>query len=63
MYVFVKAEIIRPDEEDYVQSDLKRISDRNRKAFEEYEIEFQEYHDWPGIKPKAMRPFKVLDAQ
>jgi len=63
MYVFVKAEIIRPDNADYVQSDLKRISDRNRKAFEEYEIEFQEYHDWPGIKPKAMRPFKVLEAQ
>jgi len=63
MYVFVKAEIIRPDNADYVQSDLKRISDRNRKAFEEYEIEFQEYHDWPGIKPKAMKPFKVLDAQ
>ncbi|MFB0552678.1 MAG: secretin N-terminal domain-containing protein [Phycisphaerae bacterium] len=63
MYVLVKAEIIRPDKADYVQSDLKRISDRNRKAFEEYEIEFQEYHDWPGIKPKAMKPFKVLEAQ
>ncbi|HUU16429.1 MAG TPA: secretin N-terminal domain-containing protein [Sedimentisphaerales bacterium] len=63
MYVFVKAEIIRPDNADYVQSDLKRISDRNRKAFEEYEIEFQEYHDWPGIKPKPMKPFKVLETQ
>jgi type II secretory pathway component GspD/PulD (secretin) len=63
MYVFVKAEIIRPDEDGFMGDDLTRISDRNRKAFEEYEIEFQEYHDWPGVKPKAMRPFKVLDAQ
>ncbi len=63
LYVFVKAEIIRPDSEGFVGTDLTRISDRNRKAFEEYEIEFQEYHDWPGIKPKTMKPFKVLDAQ
>jgi len=63
LYVFVKAEIIRPDSEGFVGTDLTRISDRNRKAFEEYEIEFQDYHDWPGIKPKAMKPFKVLEAQ
>jgi general secretion pathway protein D len=63
LYVFVKAEIIRPSDADFAQSDLERISERNRKAFEEHEIEFQEYHDWPGIKPKTMRPFKVLDAQ
>jgi len=63
LYVFVKAEIIRPDSEGFVGTDLTRISDRNREAFEKHEIEFQEYRDWPGIKPKAMRPLKVLDAQ
>jgi general secretion pathway protein D len=63
LYVFVKAEIIRPDSEGFVGTDLTRISDRNREAFEKHEIEFQDYHDWPGIKPKAMKPFKVLDAQ
>jgi len=63
LYVFVKAEIIKPDEEGLVGDDLARISERNREAFEKHEIEFQDYHDWPGIKPKAMRPFKVLDAQ
>ncbi len=63
LYVFVKAEIIKPDEEGFVGDDLARISDRNREAFEKHEIEFQDYHDWPGIKPKAMKPFKVLDAQ
>jgi general secretion pathway protein D len=63
LYVFVKAEIIRPEDAGLAQDDLQRISDRNRNAFEEYETEFQEYHDWPGIKPKAMTPPKVLDAQ
>ncbi len=63
LYVFVKAEIIRPDEGSFASSDLERISERNREAFEKHEIEFQEYHDWPGVKPKAMKPFKVLDAQ
>jgi len=63
LYVFVKAEIIRPTETGLAQVDLERISDRNREAFEKHEIEFQEYHDWPGIKPKAMKPSKVLDAQ
>ncbi len=63
LYVFVKAEIIRPEEEGFMGANLRRISDRNREAFEKHEIEFQEYHDWPGIKPKAMKPFKVLDAQ
>jgi type II secretory pathway component GspD/PulD (secretin) len=63
LYVFVKAEIIRPDGEGLVGDDLVRISDRNREAFEKHEIEFQDYHDWPGIKPKAMKPLKVLDAQ
>jgi general secretion pathway protein D len=63
LYVFVKAEIIRPDEGGFANSDLTRISDRNREAFERHEIEFQEYHDWPGVKPKRMTPFKVLDAQ
>ena len=63
LYVFVKAEIIRPAESGLAQVDLERISDRNRTAFEEHETEFQQYHDWPGVKPKPMKPLKVLDAQ
>jgi hypothetical protein len=42
---------------------MQRISERNRNAFEEHETEFQEYYDWPGIKPQTMTPGKVLDAQ
>jgi hypothetical protein len=63
LYIFVKAEIIRPAESGLAQVDLERISDRNRTAFEEHEGEFQQYHDWPGIKPDPMKPLKVLDAQ
>jgi type II secretory pathway component GspD/PulD (secretin) len=65
LYVFVKAEIIRPADTDMAQADshLMQISDRNRDAFEGHEKKFQEYHDWPGIKPKAMEPIHVLDAQ
>ncbi|MHC4703250.1 MAG: secretin N-terminal domain-containing protein, partial [Planctomycetota bacterium] len=63
LYIFVKAEIIRPSESGLAQADLERISERNRTAFEEHETEFQEYHDWAGIKSKPMKPLKVLDAQ
>jgi len=38
LYVFVKAEIIRPDVEGFADSELQRISDRNREAFEKHEI-------------------------
>jgi len=63
MYVFVKAEIIRPDDKDFAGGDLQRISDRNRQAFEESEIEFQDYRNWPGVKPRRMTPLKVLETQ
>ena len=63
LYVFVKAEIIKPEDKGVAQDGLQRISQRNRDAFEEHETEFQDYHDWPGIKPKPMTPGKVLDAQ
>jgi type II secretory pathway component GspD/PulD (secretin) len=63
LYVFVKAEIIRPDKEGFAGGELQRLSDRNREAFEEHEIEFQNYRNWPGVKPRKMTPLKVLEAQ
>ena len=60
--VFVRAEIIRPEETLLgLQQNLKRISDRNREAFEAHEREFQDYETWPGIQPKPTAPEKVLD--
>jgi len=63
LYVFVKAEVLRPDETLAGLPDLERISERNRTAFEEYEEKFQNYQDWPGVKPKSMDPLKVLDTE
>lgn len=63
LYVFVKAEIIRPPDDGFASADLQRISDRNKNAFEKHELEFQKYQDWPGVKPQPMEPLKVLDAQ
>ena len=64
LYVFVKAEIIRPAEHgDQGMEELEAISERNRIAFEKHEKKFQEYKDWPGIKPRPVDPPKVLEAQ
>ena len=63
LYVFVKAEVLRPEETLAGLPDLERISERNKKAFEEFEKKFQNYQDWPGIKPKPLDPLNVLDAQ
>jgi general secretion pathway protein D len=63
LYIFVKAEVIRPEDTAYAKSDLERISERNRQAFEQHEDQFQKYQDWPGIKPKPIDPLKVLEAE
>ncbi len=64
LYVFVKAEIIRPAR-DYAKGlpDLEKISERNRQAFEKFENRFQKYSNIPGIKPGPMDPLKVLEAE
>lgn len=64
LYMFVKAEIIRPDDAaGHGMKQLEELSERNRQAFEKRELEYQTYQDWPGIKPKRVDPSKVLDAQ
>ena len=61
LYIFVKAEIIRPTDVLAGSSDLERISDQNRLAFERHEAEFQGYQNWPGVAAKQMAPERVLD--
>jgi type II secretory pathway component GspD/PulD (secretin) len=64
LYVFVKAEIIRPSEYPGKGMDqLTALSERDRSAFERSEQQFQAYEDWPGIKPQPVEPAKVLDAR
>jgi len=62
LYIFVKAEIIRPAET-LAQGlpDLEEISQRNRLSFEKWEQKFQSYQSFPGIKAKPLEPIKVLD--
>jgi len=64
LYIFVKAEIIRPAET-LAQGlpDMERISQRNRLAFETFEQEFQGYKSVPGVKSKPVAPAKVLDTE
>ncbi len=64
LYVFVKAEIIRPVEDIGEGIDeLTALSERDRQAFERHELEFQDYESWPGIKPEPVAPAKVLDVR
>ena len=60
LYVFLKANIIRPSEEAGL-GDLQKISEEHQKAFEESESEFQELEDIPGVKPEPMQPMNVLE--
>jgi len=63
LYVFLKANILRPDETEMGLSELEKVSERNRTAFETYEETFQKYEDWPGLKYRPVNPSKVLEIQ
>ncbi len=63
LYIFVKANILRPDDALAGLPEAEKISQENKIAFEKAEREFQEYQDWPGIKPKSTQPAKALEAQ
>lgn len=63
LYVFLKANILRPDETEIGLSELEKISERNKTPFETFEETFQKYEDWPGLKCQPMNPSKVLEIQ
>ncbi len=63
LYIFVKANILRPDDTEAGLAQLERISARNRLEFEKAEAQFQSHEDWPGIKPEPMDPLRVLEAE
>ena len=60
LYVFLRANVVRPYEEGKL-ADLQKISEDHRRAFEQSEAQFQEHEDIPGIKPEPMAPERVLD--
>ena len=61
LYVFVKANVLRPSDQLEGLEDIRRVSEKNRAAFEAMEKKFQEHQDWPGVDPKPMDPVKVLE--
>jgi type II secretory pathway component GspD/PulD (secretin) len=63
LYVFVRANILRPSETAAGLPDLERISNRNRSAVEGFEGKYQEHQDWPGIEPEPVEPLHVLESE
>ncbi|HDS85687.1 MAG TPA: hypothetical protein ENN97_10895, partial [Phycisphaerales bacterium] len=61
LYVFVKANIIRPGDQLEGLDDMRRVSERNRRAFEELEEQFQRMESWPGVKAQPLDPKSVLE--
>ncbi len=63
LYIFVKANILRPEDTLGGVPEVVKISEKSRQAFEKLEKEYQGYGDWPGIKPKPIDPLRVLDEE
>jgi len=61
LYIFVKANIVKPGDELTGQSDIEKISQKKRQAFEADEARFQGLQALPGVKPNPMYPEKVLE--
>jgi len=60
LYIFVKAYILRPGGE-FALDDLRKVSQKNRRNFEELEDEMSRYETWPGTKPTPLDPLRVLE--
>jgi len=63
LYIFVKANILRPDQTAAGLAQLRTISSKNKGSFEEYEDRFQKHEAFPGIKPEPIDPLHVLDKE
>ncbi len=63
LYIFVKADILRPDDTIEGSRQLREISERNKVAFERSERLFQEHKNIPGIKPDPIDPLHVLESE
>lgn len=63
LYIFVRADILRPSDTEKGLPDLQSISQQNRMAFEDSEEKFQQQRQWPGVESEPLDPLRVLDAQ
>jgi type II secretory pathway component GspD/PulD (secretin) len=64
LYIFVKAEVIRPAGLLLQRmEDLEDLSRAHREAFEQHERQFQDYQTWPGLRPRPVPPERALEAR
>lgn len=63
LYIFVKAHILRPDEDKVGLPELIEESKLYQDAYEDAEREWQQKEQWPGIKPKPIEPLELLDVR
>ncbi|AQQ09386.1 Putative general secretion pathway protein D [Sedimentisphaera cyanobacteriorum] len=64
LYVFVKANILRPTTgTETGLDDLLEQSELQRESFEEAEQNFHKYQDFPGLESEQMAPEKVLEME
>ncbi len=63
LYIFVKANILRPEGVEGGLQELVDESNLYRKAYEDAEADWQKKETWPGIKPKIVKPEKFLDVR
>ncbi len=61
LYLFVKANILRPDDINPGLPQLEEESLIHKDAFEESEREFQKVRDWPGLDKEPIKPERVLE--
>ncbi len=63
LYIFVKANILRPGSDLMGLTQLEDISQKNRDAFERSEKEFQDYKNLPGFPTDKVDPLNVLEEE
>ncbi|MGA1979772.1 MAG: secretin N-terminal domain-containing protein [Sedimentisphaerales bacterium] len=63
LYVFVKANILRPGVEGTGLADIRVMSEKNMAGFEAGERDFQTHQDFPGIEPEPVEPLRVLESE
>jgi general secretion pathway protein D len=61
LYIFVKANIVKPGDDLTGQSDIERISQKKRRDFETDEARFQGVDSVPGFKPNPVQPERILE--
>lgn len=61
LYIFVKANIIKPRDRLTGHSDIERISAMKRNKFRKDEAVFQGLQSIPGIKPNPLDPIHILE--